>query len=99
MLSNESHVWERRETLEELVDVNRLAEKVAQRLAYETHGQSYDDSVEICLLLQRARSKAEYLLKSCDCVAAEQELAPLLWPTAAKASELPVFSLGSAALK
>ena len=61
MLIDESHEWERRETLEELMDVTRLAERVAQRLLSETHGKSYDDSVEICVLLRKARNKAEFL--------------------------------------
>ncbi len=49
MLIDESPEWERRETLEELMDITRLAEKVAQRLLSETHDKSYDDSFKICV--------------------------------------------------
>lgn len=92
MLTNESHGWERRETLEELMDVTRLAEKVAQRLVCETHGKSYDDSVELCELLRKARARAEFLKCVDDII--EQRcaacVAPPLWPLDFIPPELPV---------
>ena len=92
MLTNESHGWERRETLEELMDVTRLAEKVAQRLVSETHGKSYDDSIELCKLLQKARAKADFL----KCVGDRIEplcancVEPPIWPLAPKPPDQPV---------
>lgn len=55
--------WERRETLEELRDVARLAEEMAQRLVIETHGESYIDATELRALLHQVRAKVELLAK------------------------------------
>jgi hypothetical protein len=63
MSANEMDNWERRETIEELLDIARLAEEMAQRLVLETHGKLYNDAVEFRALLHQARVKAE-LIKS-----------------------------------
>ncbi len=61
MLANERVDWERRETLEELMDVTKLAEEMAQRLVSETQGESYNDAVELRILLHQARVKVELM--------------------------------------
>lgn len=55
--------WERRETLEELKDVSRLAEEMAQRLVLETHGESYIDATELLAMLHQVRGKVDLLAK------------------------------------
>lgn len=63
MATNEIDDWERRETLEELLDITRLAEEIAQRFVLETHGELYGGAVELRALLHQARAKAA-LMKS-----------------------------------
>lgn len=68
MPTNERGDWERRETLEELMDVTRLAEEMAQRLVFETHGELYNDAVELRVLLHQARAKAELIKGAGDII-------------------------------
>ena len=68
MPANESENWERQETLEELTDAIRLAEEMAQRLVFETHGRLYDDAVELRSRLHQARAKAESMKNEGDVI-------------------------------
>lgn len=52
---------ERRETAGELLDLLALAQKMGRRLAYETHGESYDTVRELNEHLHQAREKIDLI--------------------------------------
>lgn len=52
---------ERRETVGELFDLLAVAQKMGRRLAYETHGESYDLVRELNEHLHQAREKIELI--------------------------------------
>jgi hypothetical protein len=64
MKDETSEAWERRETIEELSDLLRLAEEVAQRLAHESHLESYNEAHQLLDTLHRARMAADAILRN-----------------------------------
>lgn len=52
---------ERRETVGELSDLLAVVQKMGSRLAYETHGESYDFVRELNEALHRAREKIDLI--------------------------------------
>lgn len=52
---------ERRETVGELLDLLALAQKMGRRLAYETHGESYEIVRELNEHLHQAREKIDLI--------------------------------------
>lgn len=54
-----SENWEREQTIEELNDLIRLAEKAAQRLAHESHFEAYGEAHSLLNMLHHARAAAE----------------------------------------
>lgn len=63
MQNDETRNGERRETVEEMFALRRIAQKIGHRLAYETHGESYESVRELNELLHLARQKAELMLQ------------------------------------
>lgn len=63
MKDETTEAWERGETIEELSDLIRLAEEVAQRLAHESHRESYDEAHQLLDILHRARIAADTILR------------------------------------
>lgn len=55
---------ERRETVGELLDLLAVVQKMGRRLAYETHGESYDFVREMNEHLHLAREKIELIQQS-----------------------------------
>jgi hypothetical protein len=51
--------WERGQTIEELTELLRLAEQVAQRLAHESHFDAYAEAHSVLDASHRARTAAE----------------------------------------
>ncbi len=66
MLETDKEEWERRETIEELSIVIRLAQEMAQRLASKTHGGLHGQVASLGNLLHEARIKMEAISASCD---------------------------------
>ena len=58
---DETAKGERRETVGELLDLLAVVQKMGRRLAYETHGESYDFVREMNEHLHRAREKIELI--------------------------------------
>jgi hypothetical protein len=56
-----ARIWERGQTIEELNELVRFAEEVAQRLVEESHFESYDDAHSLLIILHRARLAAELI--------------------------------------
>lgn len=50
---------EQTETAREVAGILRLSQEMGQRLARETHGDLYDDVLELNHLLHQARNRAE----------------------------------------
>jgi hypothetical protein len=61
MQGDETHKGERRETAGELFSLLSIAQKMGRRLAYETHGESYDSVRDLNELLHQACAKAELI--------------------------------------
>ena len=55
---------ERRETVGEMLDLLAVVQKMGRRLAYETHGASYDTVRELNQHLHHAREKIEFIRDS-----------------------------------
>ncbi len=55
---------ERRETVGEMLDLLAVVQKMGRRLAYETHGESYDIVRELNQCLHQAREKIEMIQQS-----------------------------------
>lgn len=55
MLGDETREDKRRETIDELSDLLIVVQKIGQRLANETHGDSYPQAMELNELLHQAR--------------------------------------------
>lgn len=53
---------EQRETSRELVSLLRVTQEMGRRLAYETHGDLYDDVRTLNELLHESRIKADTIL-------------------------------------
>lgn len=53
--------WERAQTIDELNELIRLAEQAAQRLAHESHFESYSEARALLDMLHRARAAAEII--------------------------------------
>jgi hypothetical protein len=53
--------WERGQTIEELNELIRLAERVAQRLTHESHFEAYGEAHSLLDMLHRARAAAEVI--------------------------------------
>lgn len=51
--------WEREQTIDELNDLIRLAEKAAQRLAHESHFEAYGEAHALLDMLRHVRAAAE----------------------------------------
>lgn len=64
MKNDTNETWERKETIEELNDLIRLAEEAAQRLAHESHFDSYGEAHQLLDILHRARIAADAILRS-----------------------------------
>lgn len=58
---DETSKGERRETVGELLDLLAVAQKMGRRLAYETHGESYDFVRELNEHLHQAREKVDLI--------------------------------------
>lgn len=61
MPGNETLNGERTETVVELLELLSIVQKMGHRLAYETHGESYDLVHELNELLHQAREKIELI--------------------------------------
>lgn len=64
MKGDETQTGERRETAGELFALLAVAQKMGRRLAYETHGESYDAVRDLNELLHQACEKAELIQQS-----------------------------------
>jgi hypothetical protein len=64
MHDSDKEEWERRETVEELSIVIRLAQEMAQRLASKTHGSMHGEVAVLGDLLHQARVKIELINSS-----------------------------------
>lgn len=58
---NETLNGERRETVGELADLLSIAQRMGRRLAYETHGDSYDFVRDLNQQLHLAREKIDLI--------------------------------------
>lgn len=58
---DETHLGERRETVGELADLLSVAQRMGRRLAYETHGDSYDAVRDLNQHLHLAREKIDLI--------------------------------------
>ena len=56
MLSSDEMEWERQETADELAELLRIAQAMTQRLARETHGETYDEIMVLAETLHQARA-------------------------------------------
>jgi hypothetical protein len=61
MHGDETQKGEQRETAGELFALLSIAQKMGRRLAYETHGESYDYVRDLNELLHQACAKAELI--------------------------------------
>ena len=61
---DETATGEKRETVGELLDLLAVVQKMGRRLAYETHGESYDLVREMNELLHQARERIELIQQS-----------------------------------
>jgi hypothetical protein len=61
MPGDETQKGERRETVGELFSLLSVAQKMGRRLAYETHGDSYDSVRDLNVLLHQACAIAELI--------------------------------------
>ena len=61
---DETAAGERRETVGEMLDLLAIVQKMGRRLAYETHGKSYDLVRELNENLHQAREKIELIRES-----------------------------------
>lgn len=59
MVGDDTREGEKLETSEELADLLRIAQAMGQRLAYEAHGELYDDVRVLIEFLHQARTKAD----------------------------------------
>lgn len=59
MQGNETLEGERRETIEELSELLFVLQEMGRRLAYETHGESYDLVRDLNEILHQSRAKME----------------------------------------
>jgi hypothetical protein len=64
MRGDETLEGERRETVGELIEFLVIIQKMGQRLAYETHGESYDLVYELNELLHQTREKLELIQRT-----------------------------------
>jgi len=64
MSGNETFEGEKRETVEELLSLLLVVQKMGRRLAYETHGDAYNAVRELNELLQQACKTTELLQKA-----------------------------------
>lgn len=56
---------EQQETARELADVIRVAQGMGRRLAYETHGELYDEVRQLNELLHQTRTRADAIQDRC----------------------------------
>jgi hypothetical protein len=61
MHGDETLKGERSETVDELLELLLVVQKMGRRLAYETHGESYDFVRDLNGLLHQAREKIELI--------------------------------------
>ncbi len=64
MRGNETLEGEKRETVEELLSLLLVVQNMGRRLAYETHGDSYNAVRELNELLQQACKTTELIQKT-----------------------------------
>lgn len=66
MQGDETPRGERRETIEELSKLLLVVQEMGRRLAYETHGETYDLVRELNALLHQARAKMDLIRQSSE---------------------------------
>lgn len=64
MPGDETRKGERRETVRELLELFAICQEMGHRLAYETHGDSYDLVRELNELLHRSRKIIEQIQRA-----------------------------------
>lgn len=64
MSKDETLKWEKNETVSELLDLLRISQEMGQRLATETHGESYNLVREVNELLHLVHEKVDLIEKN-----------------------------------